>query len=585
MDERKLLQTLIGQSLISEELAQQITVEASQTGESVEDLMRKRHLLDNVSIAKAKSEVLGIPYQKVNPDNITDELLKIIPGETANAYEVIPMSKKENLLVVGMIKPWDSKAQEALRFIAKQNKFNLGVYVITPEDLEIALRKYSPYQSEVEKAIKSLNIKGEGVPQSLRPISIEESAQNVREEAPIIKIVSSTIKEAVEQGASDIHIEPERDRVRVRFRVDGILHEVSSFPVELGQAIASRVKILSNLKIDETRIPQDGRFRTVIYNKDIDFRVSTFPTPAGEKVVIRVLDPAVGLKSIDDLGLVGKTAEMTKEAIKEPFGMVLLTGPTGSGKTTTLYALLQLVRRDELNVVSLEDPIEYYIEGVSQSQVKPEIGYTFASGLRQILRQDPDVIMVGEVRDSETAELAVHAALTGHVVLSTLHTNNAAGVIPRLLDMKIDPFLLPVSLNIMLAQRLVGLLCKDCKKAEEAPADLQEIIARGLAGLPDNIIGSFKKPYQIYHAPGCAKCKNKGIVGRMAVFEVMKMTPGLEDIIYSGPTIPKIQKESGAQKMVEMRQDGLIKALQGLVSMEEVLRLTSEMGYNRAINR
>jgi len=226
MDERKLLQTLIGQSLISEELAQQITVEASQTGESVEDLMRKRHLLDNVSIAKAKSEVLGIPYQKVNPDNITDELLKIIPGETANAYEVIPMSKKENLLVVGMIKPWDSKAQEALRFIAKQNKFNLGVYVITPEDLEIALRKYSPYQSEVEKAIKSLNIKGEGVPQSLRPISIEESAQNVREEAPIIKIVSSTIKEAVEQGASDIHIEPERDRVRVRFRVDGILHEV-----------------------------------------------------------------------------------------------------------------------------------------------------------------------------------------------------------------------------------------------------------------------------------------------------------------------------------------------------------------------
>src|SRR3989344_307260 len=585
MDDKKLLQNLIDNSLISQELAQQITVESTQSREPIEEILYKRHLLDDVSVAKAKSEILGIPYQKVNQESITNELLKIIPEETASAYKIIPLLLKENQLVVGMTQPLDSKAQEALRFVAKQKKLSLGVYIITPTDFEMALRKYSPYQSEIEKAIKSLNIKDGGGPQSLRPISIEEGFQNVSEEAPIIKIVSSTLKAAVEGGASDIHIEPQRNVVRVRFRVDGILSEKSTFPMDVHHAIVSRVKILSNLKIDETRIPQDGRFRTVVYNRDIDFRVSTFPTPAGEKVVLRVLDPSVGLKSINDLGLVGNTADITKEAIQEPFGMVLLTGPTGSGKTTTLYALLQLVRRDELNVVSLEDPVEYFIDGVSQSQVMPEIGYTFASGLRQILRQDPDVIMVGEIRDNETAALAVQAALTGHIVLSTLHTNNAAGVIPRLLDMKIDPFLLPVSLNIMLAQRLVGLLCKDCKKAEEAPADLQEIIARGLAGLPDNIIGSFKKPYQIYHAPGCAKCKNKGIVGRMAVFEVMKMTPGLEDIIYSGPTIPKIQKEAGAQKMVEMRQDGLIKALQGLVSMEEVLRLTSEMGYNRAINR
>ncbi|HEY4525695.1 MAG TPA: GspE/PulE family protein, partial [Candidatus Paceibacterota bacterium] len=384
-------------------------------------------------------------------------------------------------------------------------------------------------------------------------------------------------KEAIQLGASDIHIEPQQRYLRVRFRIDGDLKEVASLPAQLAQPVISRIKVISNLKIDETRTPQDGRFQTLILDREVDFRVATFPTPLGEKMAVRVLDPSTGLRTLEQLGLAGHNAEVVEEGLRKPFGMILITGPTGSGKSTTLYALLQELNSENVNIVSLEDPVEYFVSGINQSQVRPEIGYDFASGLRQILRQDPDVIMVGEIRDNETAALAVQAALTGHIVLSTLHTNNAAGVIPRLLDMKIDPFLLPVSLNIMLAQRLVGLLCKDCKKAEEAPADLQEIIARGLAGLPDNIIGSFKKPYQIYHAPGCAKCKNKGIVGRMAVFEVMKMTPGLEDIIYSGPTIPKIQKEAGAQKMVEMRQDGLIKALQGLVSMEEVLRLTSEM--------
>ena len=576
MDERKLLQTLIAQSLLSEELAQQITVESAQSGESIEDLIYKRRLLDEISVAKAKSEVLGIPYQKVNVEAITDDLIKLIPEETANAYRVIPMQRKDSLLVVGMIKPWDTKAQDALRFVAKQNKLNLGIYLITPEDLDLALRKYSPYQSEVEKAIKSLNVKSGTGPQELRPISLEESVQSVAEEAPIIRIVSSTLKAAVEQGASDIHIEPERNRVRVRFRVDGILHEVSSFPIGLEQAIVSRVKILSNLKIDETRIPQDGRFRTVIYNKDIDFRVSTFPTPAGEKVVIRVLDPTIGLKSIGDLGLTGKTADMTKKAIAEPFGMVLITGPTGSGKTTTLYALLQLVKRDELNVVSLEDPIEYYIEGVSQSQVRPEIGYTFASGLRQILRQDPDVIMVGEIRDSETAGLAVHAALTGHVVLSTLHTNDAVGVIPRLIDMGVEPFLLPSSLNVMISQRLVRRLCQKCKKASPAAPEVEKIINEELGKISDtsDLKNKYKAPYNVYHAEGCKECQGKGFTGRIALFEGFEMTRGLEEAINSSPTESKIKDEAAKQNMVTLRQDGIIKALDGTVTIEDVFRTT-----------
>jgi len=579
MDDKKLLQTLIEESLISEELAQQITVESAQSGKSAEEILYARHLLDEVSVAKAKSKILGIPYEKVKADTITDELLKLIPEETASAYHIVPLALNDKLLVVGMLKPWDNKAQEALRFIAKQKKLNLGIYVITPSDFELALRKYSPYQSEVEKAIRELNIKpGKGTAAALRPISIESGTKNLTEEAPIIKIVSSTLKAAVEKGASDIHIEPQRNRIRIRFRIDGLLQEVSSFPLELHAAITSRVKILSSLKIDETRIPQDGRFRTVVFSRDIDFRVSTFPTPAGEKVVIRVLDPTIGLRSIADLGLVGKTAEITKEAIKRPFGMILITGPTGSGKTTTLYALLQLINNEETNVVSLEDPVEYFIDGVSQSQVKPEIGYTFASGLRQILRQDPDVIMVGEVRDNETAGLAVHAALTGHVVLTTLHTNNAIGVIPRLIDMDVEPFLIPASVSVMVSQRLVRRLCEKCKDASPASSKIQIIIREELDKLPDTVAQKkkYKEPYNVYHSEGCKECKGKAFMGRVALYEGFKMTRELEDIVNEKATEGNISDEARRQGMVTLRQDGILKALDGLITIEDVLRESSE---------
>jgi len=579
MDDKTFLRSLIEGTLISEELAQQITVESSQTGKSVEDILYARHLLDEVSIAKTKSKILGIPYQKVKPENITEELLKVIPEETVGAYQVVPMSLKNKVLVVGMTKPWDVKAQEALRFIAKQKKLSLGVYIITPTDLELVARKYSPYQSEIEKAIKSINIKpGSGISAALSPISIEAKAKNLAEEAPIIKIVSSTLKEAVEVGASDIHIEPQRNRTRVRFRVDGLLHEVSTFPPELHAAIISRVKILSSLKIDENRIPQDGRFRTVVFNRDIDFRVSTFPTPTGEKVAIRVLDPTIGLKNISDLGLVGKTAEITEKAMKEPFGMVLITGPTGSGKTTTLYSLLQVINNEETNVVSLEDPVEYFIDGVNQSQVRPEIGYTFASGLRQILRQDPDVIMVGEVRDKETASLAVHAALTGHVVLATLHTNNAVGVIPRLIDMEVDPFLLPPALNVMISQRLVRRLCQQCKEARVAPSEMQKLIIGEMSKLSDATSGKnkYKEPYKVYYSKGCKECGGKAFMGRIALFEGFSMTRELEEIVISSPAEGKIEDEAKRQEFITLRQDGIMKALDGIVTIEEVLRETTE---------
>jgi len=577
MDDKTLVDALVQDSLISVELAGQILKEATVSGRSAEEVIYSRRLVDEATVADTKSKILGIPYRKVKLDDISDAMLKLIPEETATTYGVVPLTLQDKMLTVGMVKPWDARAQEALRFIAKRNQFNLGVYLITPNDWEMVLRRYSPYQSEIEKALRAIGpVKpGQDLASILRPVGLEERVTT--EEAPIVRIVASTLKTAVEQGASDIHIEPQRARLRIRFRVDGVLQEVASFPIELHQPIVSRVKILSNLQIDESRIPQDGRFRTVIFGRDIDFRVSTFPTPVGEKAAIRVLDPTIGLKNIKDLGLVREAASLVETAIKKPFGMVLVTGPTASGKTTTLYALLQILNKEDVNLLSLEDPVEYFIDGVNQSQVKPEIGYTFAFGLRQILRQDPDVIMVGEIRDGETAELAVHAALTGQIVLTTLHTNNAIGTIPRLIDMKVEPFLLPPALNLMISQRLVGRLCESCKEEVGPAPEVASIISNELGKLPVALKeAQYKPPYKVSRSRGCEVCHNKGVAGRVALFEAFSMTRELEEIIQSSPTEGRIRDEARRQGMVTMRQDGILKALQGMVSIEEVLRETRE---------
>jgi len=577
MDSRLLANKLVERSILSDELAQKLLTESHDTGKSFEDIMQTRKLVDDATIAQVKAESLKIPYQKVDPTTITDKILALIPEETAKNYKVAPLAISGDMAVIGMVDPDDVKAQEALRFTAKQNKMTLGVYVISRGDWELALRRYAPYEREVQEAVKAIGVKPGSSPASQRVVSLDEGSAGI-DDAPIIKIVSSTLRAAVDQKASDIHVEPGRTKLRVRFRVDGALKEVASFPLELLQPIVSRIKVLSDLKIDETRIPQDGRFRTVIFGRDVDYRVSTFPTPAGEKVVIRVLDPSMGLKGMADLGLTGRNAEWVSEGLAKPFGMVLVTGPTGSGKTTTLYAFLQKLNREDVNILSMEDPVEYFVAGVNQSQIRPEIGYTFASGLRQALRQDPDIIMVGEIRDNETADLAVQAALTGHVVLSTLHTNNAAGVIPRLLDMGVAPFLLPPALNIMLAQRLVRRLCDNCKQPEEASADIQKIIADELGKLAPEVKATIKyqAPYKVYKAPGCDKCKGKGTLGRIALYEVMKMTRELEDIIAAGASEGRIMDEGLRQGMVSLRQDGIMKALDGTISMEEVLRETAE---------
>jgi len=579
MKNQDLLKALVEADFLTRESGDKIFKEAESTKRSAEEIIYSRNLISETELAKIKSKLLKIPYKKIEPESVTEDIFKMIPGDTARTYKMVPLARSKDLLTVGMVNPDNPQAQEALRFIARQGKINLGVYLVTLSDVNQVLKKFSQFTEEIQSALQALGVKtGEGISPFQKIVRLEEGISAGATDAPIIRIVSSLLKEAVNLEASDIHIEPGRTKTRVRFRVNGDLEEFTALPAELSQAVVSRVKVLANLKLDETRIPQDGRFRTLIFEKEIDFRVASFPTPNGEKVALRVLDPAVGLRSLEDIGIIGKNAELLKNGIQKPFGMVLLTGPTGSGKTTTLYALMRLLNTEEVNILSLEDPVEYTIDGVNQSQIKPEIGYDFASGLRQILRQDPDVLMIGEIRDAETAGLAVHAALTGHIVLSTLHTNNAVGVIPRLIDMGVPPFLLPSSLNLMAAQRLLSRICARCKKPKEAPAQVAQIIKKELNKLEAALASKYAEPYQIYHASGCAACKHKGVSGRIAVFEVFQMTPTLADLVVSPEfNENRILEEAKRQGMISLRGDGILKALQGFVNIEEVIRETEEL--------
>lgn len=575
MENKVFIDALVRARALEEEQGRKLLQEASFANRSAEDLITERRIVPEEILLKTKSELLKVPYRIVDPATISEELFKLVPEETVRNFRVVPLAWQNDMLVVGMISPDDTKAQDALRFIAKQQKVNLGVYLVSLSLWEAILRRYSPFRGEVEAAVHAISsINTKKFSPDLRAIQLEAGAKGI-DDAPIIKIVASTLKEAVWEKSSDIHIEPQRNRLRIRFRLDGDLKEVASMPIELHQPIVSRVKVLSNLKIDETRIPQDGRFRTVLMGRDIDFRVATFPTPAGEKVAIRVLDPLVGLKGLEDLGLLGTNERLIKTAINKPYGMVLITGPTGSGKSTTLYALMQILNKDDVNIVSLEDPVEYYMDGLNQSQVHPEIGYDFASGLRQILRQDPDIIMVGEIRDNETAGLAVHAALTGHVVLSTLHTNNAVGVIPRLIDMGVDSFLIPSSLNAMIGQRLVPRLCQSCITKKAPSADILEIIKTELSSLSDENKKAIPAgDITVYESSGCDVCKGKGIAGRIALFEVLEMTKELAHILEKKGEESELVAESQRQKMLTLRQDGILKALRGQISIETVLRET-----------
>jgi type IV pilus assembly protein PilB len=568
-----IIEELTKRGILTEEKEKNLKKEVEISGKREEEVILERGILEEEELFSIKSEILKIPLKKFEPKEISPEVLKEIPEETANFYKIIPISKKEKTLEVGMVYPEDLDAIEAIKFLARKKDLEIRIFLITISDFKKALEQYRAKREEIEEALKELE--KELKVEKEKPTITE--LERVVEEAPITKAVASILRYGIEGESSDIHIEPFKDKLRVRYRFLGKLYSSLFLPIKVHPAIVSRIKILSDLRIDETRIPQDGRFSIMLAGRKIDFRVSTFPTAMGEKVAIRILDPKVGLKKMEELGLSGRNFEVLKKAIKKPFGMILVTGPTGCGKSTTLYAILQKLNQEGVNIVTLEDPIEYLIEGINQSQIRPEIGYTFATGLREVLRQDPDIIMVGEIRDKETAELAVHAALTGHLVLSTLHTNNALGVIPRLIDLGISPFLIPYSLSLAVAQRLVRRLCDKCKKEVKPTKEIRDLILEEVEKLPEKEKEKIKIPqnFKIYEAVGCDECHGIGFSGRIGIFEVLEMTKNLEEIILKEPSEAKIMEEARRQGMITMRQDGILKVLNGITTIEEVLRETT----------
>lgn len=572
-----LLQQLVKHKILDKEKALSLEHEIKTSGRTEEEIILERRIVSEVFLFDLKSKSLKIPLKKISPGEVPLEMLEIIPEDSARYYKMLPLAKKEKVLEVGMVYPEDLKAQEALKFLARRNKFSYKVFLIPLSNYRDIFKKYRTLRGEVKRALEELE--AEMVPEKIetRLLKPAEFAR-MAEEAPITKVVAVLLRHAVEGNASDIHIEPLQDRVRVRFRLLGVLHSSIFLPREINPAVVARIKILSNLRIDETRIPQDGRFSTRIGDRSIDFRVSTFPTSLGEKVALRILDPAMGSKKFEDLGLIGRNYKILRQAISKPYGLILATGPTGCGKTTTLYAILRLLNKEGVNVVTLEDPVEYFIEGVNQSQIRPEIGYTFAKGLRHVVRQDPDIIMVGEVRDSETADLVIHAGLTGHIVLSTIHTNTAVGAIPRLIDLGIEPYLIPPALNVILAQRLVRRLCPHCKKKVKPKKGEKELILKEISLLPESVKKEIKTPtsFYTYQPEGCKKCNRIGYSGRIGVFEVLIMTKEFSDIILREPSEIAITKEAERQGMITMKQDGILKVLEGITTLEEVLRVAEE---------
>ena len=571
----KLLQELFGNGLLNEKNRNELQRESEKTGKTEEEIILENKIISENELFDLKSKIFRVPLKKIKAEEIPLDVLKLIPEEAAINYKMVPLAKDGNVFEIGMVYPEDTSAQNALRFLSQQEKFDYEIFLITFTDLNNLLKQYRTLKSETKKALEELEQERKEI---LGALEGGQSPKMMAEEAPIIKMVLVILKHAVEGNASDIHIEPGRERLVVRFRQDGILHPSLSLPLNVHLAIAARIKIIAGLKIDENRVPQDGRFSAKVGDKNVDFRVATFPTLYGEKVEIRVLDSKEGLKSFEELGLRGRNFDLVKEAIKKPYGLILSTGPTGSGKTTTLYALLQILNKDNVNIVTIEDPIEYSIAGINQSQIKPEIGYSFAQGLRQILRQDPNIIMVGEIRDEETASLATQAALTGHVVLSSLHTNTSVGVIPRLIDMGVKSFLIPSTLRVAISQRLIRVLCSHCKKKTIPNEKIKNYILSRIKNFPAQAKKEFKipEPLYIYEAKGCELCNFMGYAGRMGLFEVLSMTNELAELILKNPVESLILKVAQKQGMLTMEQEGILKVLQGETTVQEITRVTDE---------
>lgn len=556
---------LYKQGVLTADQLSSIKLEAVNTGQSAEAVIQKHQMVAPDKVLGARAQLLGVPFISLEGKAISSDTLNYIPESVANHYRLVPFDKKADKLFVAMADPLDL---QVIQFIEKKAGLFVKPYLAAPEDIAKAVSEnYSQnLTSDVTSALKEVT--SFKVPQEEK--TVEEKAEVIHE-APVANIITQLLEYAIKSRASDIHIEPLDDKTRVRYRIDGILHEKIILPRGVHDALISRIKILSQLKIEEKRLPQDGRFSFTSGKAVYDLRVSTVPTIYGEKVVMRLLPKTTTAPTLQELGLRGVALKHLEAQITRPHGVILVCGPTGSGKTTTLYSILTRLSTTKVNILTIEDPVEYQIPGANQVQANSQIGLTFAAALRSFLRQDPNIMLVGEIRDTETADLAIQAALTGHQVFSTLHTNTAAGALPRLLDMGVEPFLLASSLNAAVGQRILRKICPHCKQNFAAPPEVAENIRRVLGNLLPK-----DKPVTLFKGAGCSECGKVGYLGRVGIFEVLPVTPKVMQLILERASDADIEKEAVLEGMITLKQDGYMKVLEGVTTLEEVLRVAED---------
>lgn len=548
---------------------------ATKMNKGLEEVLINDGIVNEQDLYEKTGKYLNFPYISLKGREIKKEILNLIPGPVAGTHLVVAFDKDKDELRLAMTDPTDI---QTIEFLHRKTGLEPKIYITSPGDLKEALHRY---HAELEDDLRIVQDTGKG----------EEGGKDLKkaaEEIPTINIVNSVLEHAVYEGASDIHIEPTEKEVVVRYRIDGILKPVMTLPKTVQSGLIARVKILSNLKIDEHMIPQDGRFKIQIQDEKMAFRVSIIPVYDGEKIVMRLLHEGAKPLTLDQLGFLDSPRKLVEDAIKKPHGMILVTGPTGSGKTTTLYSVLGILNQPGVNISTIEDPIEYRIQGVNQSQINTKVGFTFASGLRAFLRQDPNIIMVGEIRDQETAEIAIHAAMTGHLVLSTLHTNDAPTTLPRLVDMGVPPFLVAYTTNIVMAQRLVRKICTYCKEEyyldKTAAGELGRVfdVKKISALFKDNIPKDYKdqgadvEKITFYKGKGCNRCGQTGYKGRVGIYEILVIDEELTKMINAHATADDIKKYAREHGMITMLEDGLVKAKMGITTIAEVLRVTKE---------
>lgn len=571
MAAQDILSILVSEKHLTQEAANAISTESLSSGEQIETIIRKKHAVTDEDFARARAMSLGIEFVSLAGRALSPDLVNYIPEAVARRYTLIPFefNEKNNELSVAMMDPLDS---QVIDFLEKKSGKGIKPYMAVKDDIEATIDEAFAQNlgADVSKAM------AETAPSAIKTYEAGHLQEVIRE-APIAQIVSAILEQSIRLKASDVHIEPQNGDTRIRYRVDGILQERLALPHRLHEAVVSRIKILGDMKIDEKRAPQDGRFNFKMGPQEVDLRVSSLPTVNGEKIVMRLLKKSGGVPQLQELGLRGLAHKNLEASILRPHGIILVTGPTGSGKTTTLYAVLTKLNTTRVNMVTLEDPVEYEIPGVNQVQVNAQAGLTFASGLRSFLRQDPNIILVGEIRDSETTELAVQAALTGHLVFSTLHTNNAAGAIPRLLDLGAEPFLVASALTAIVGQRIARRVCPTCR--EEYTPD--EKVVEDFKTILGDLLPK-DKPLVLYRGTGlvngqpCTSCNGAQYTGRLGIFEVFTVTDAISKLILSRAPMRDIEEQAKKDGMMTMKQDGYMKAAEGATTLEEVLRVAQD---------